>query len=192
MLKMDRKGTFTRLEFTVPARGLIGVRSRLLNATAGQATMHHVFHGYGPFRGRSKSAPPACWSRWRRAGRPSTRSTACATAARSSSTRRRPRVYEGMMVGEHCKDNDLVVNVVREKKATNVRSSTKENFVKLPPPRVVQRRGRARVRRRGRATSRSRQVGPAAQAVPSQGDRPQAQPLLATAAGCQSPQRPRR
>jgi GTP-binding protein len=44
-------------------------------------------------------------------------------------------VYEGMLVGEHCKDNDLVVNCVREKKATNVRSSTKETFVKLPPPR---------------------------------------------------------
>jgi len=57
LLKMDRKGTFTRLEFTVPARGLIGVRSRLLNATQGQATMHHVFHGYGPFRGALDSAP---------------------------------------------------------------------------------------------------------------------------------------
>jgi GTP-binding protein len=45
-------------------------------------------------------------------------------------------VYEGMLVGEHCKDNDLVVNVVREKKATNVRSSTKETFVKMPPPRA--------------------------------------------------------
>ena len=45
-------------------------------------------------------------------------------------------IYEGMVVGENCKDNDLVVNVVREKKATNVRSSTKETFVKLPPPRA--------------------------------------------------------
>jgi GTP-binding protein len=45
-------------------------------------------------------------------------------------------VYEGMVVGEHCKDNDLVVNVVREKKATNIRSSNKETFVKLPPPRT--------------------------------------------------------
>jgi GTP-binding protein len=89
LLKMDKKGSFTRLEFTVPARGLIGVRSRLLNATAGEATMHHVFS-----------------------------------------------VYEGMVVGEHCKDNDLCVNLSREKKATNVRSSTKEAFVKLPPPRV--------------------------------------------------------
>jgi len=57
-LKMDRKGTFTRLEFSVPARGLIGVRSRLLNATAGQATMHHVFQGYGPYRGE-KELPAA-------------------------------------------------------------------------------------------------------------------------------------
>jgi GTP-binding protein len=45
-------------------------------------------------------------------------------------------IYEGMIVGEHCKDNDLVVNLSREKKLTNVRSSTKESFVKLIPPRL--------------------------------------------------------
>jgi GTP-binding protein len=135
LLKMDRKGTFTRLEFTVPARGLIGVRSRLLNATAGEATMHHVFHGYGPFRGAIEE---------RTAGVLVSMAQGQTTFYAMDGLRDRgsffvgegAEVYEGMLVGEHCKDNDLVVNVVREKKATNVRSSTKETFVKLPPPRA--------------------------------------------------------
>ncbi|MBK8096903.1 MAG: translational GTPase TypA [Planctomycetes bacterium] len=135
LLKMDRKGTFTRLEFTVPARGLIGVRSRLLNATQGQATMHHVFHGYGPHRGNIEE---------RTAGVLVSMAQGQTTFYAMDGLRDRGQffvpegfeVYEGMVVGEHCKDNDLVVNVVREKKATNVRSSTKETFVKLPPPRM--------------------------------------------------------
>ncbi|MBM4060208.1 MAG: translational GTPase TypA [Planctomycetes bacterium] len=135
LLKLDRKGTFTRLEFTVPARGLIGVRSRLLNATAGEATMHHVFHGYGPFRGPIEE---------RTAGVLVSMAQGQTTFYALDGLRDRGQffvpegaeVYEGMVVGEHCKDNDLVVNVVREKKATNVRSSTKEMFVKMPPPRT--------------------------------------------------------
>ena len=135
LLKMDKKGSFTRLEFTVPARGLIGVRSRLLNATAGEATMHHVFHGYGPFRGPIEE---------RTAGVLISMAGGSATFYALDGLRDRGQffvpegteVYEGMVVGEHCKDNDLCVNLSREKKATNVRSSTKETFVKMPPPRV--------------------------------------------------------
>jgi GTP-binding protein len=134
LLKMDRKGSFTRLEFTVPARGLIGVRSRLLNATAGQATMHHVFHGYGSYRGPIEE---------RNSGVLISMANGQTTFYSMDGLRDRGsffvgegiEVYEGMLVGEHCKDNDLVVNVVREKKATNIRSSNKETFVKLPPPR---------------------------------------------------------
>ena len=132
---MDRKGSFTRLEFTVPARGLIGVRSRLLNATQGQATMHHVFHGYGPFRGPIEE---------RTSGVLVSMAQGQTTFYALDGLRDRgvffvpegAEVYEGMVVGEHCKDNDLVVNVVREKKATNIRSSNKETFVKMPPPRA--------------------------------------------------------
>jgi len=135
MLKMDRKGTFTRLEFTVPARGLIGVRSRLLNATAGEATMHHVFHGYGPYRGNIED---------RTAGVLVAMAPGQTTFYALDGLRDRgiffvpegTEVYEGMVVGENCKDKDLVVNLSREKKATNVRSSTKETFVKMPPPRI--------------------------------------------------------
>jgi len=135
LLKMEPKGTFTRAEFTVPARGLIGVRTRLLNATGGQATMHHVFHGYGPYRGDIED---------RVAGVLVSMSNGAVTFYSLDNLRDRGQffvpdgetVYEGQIVGEHCKDNDLVVNVVREKAKTNIRSSTKEAFVKLPPPRA--------------------------------------------------------
>lgn len=135
LLKMEPKGTFTRAEFTVPARGLIGVRTRLLNVTGGQATMHHVFHGYGPYRGDIED---------RVAGVLVSMSNGSVTFYSLDNLRDRgsffvpdgETVYEGQVVGEHCKDNDLVVNVVREKAKNNIRSSTKEAFVKLPPPRT--------------------------------------------------------
>ncbi|MEC7584136.1 MAG: translational GTPase TypA [Planctomycetota bacterium] len=134
LVKMDKKGSFTRIEFTVPARGLIGVRSRLLNATQGQATMHHVFKGYGPHRGPIDGRTSGVLI--------SMASGTCTFYAldnlRDRGTFFVPEgtaLYEGMVIGEHCKENDLVVNLGREKKATNIRSSTKEAFVKLPPPR---------------------------------------------------------
>jgi GTP-binding protein len=97
--------------------------------------MHHVFHGYGPFRGAIEE---------RTAGVLVSMAQGQATFYAMDGLRDRgtffipegAEIYEGMLVGEHCKDNDLVVNVVREKKATNIRSSNKETFVKLPPPRA--------------------------------------------------------
>ncbi|MGE0142285.1 MAG: translational GTPase TypA [Planctomycetota bacterium] len=135
MVKMERKGDYQRIEFTVPSRGLIGVRNRILNASGGEATMHHVFLEYGPWRGAIQE---------RAAGVLVSMAVGKATFYSIDSLRDRgtffvhPQtdVYEGMIVGEHCRDNDLVVNLSREKKLTNIRSSTKETFVKLIPPRV--------------------------------------------------------
>ncbi|MCC6781947.1 MAG: translational GTPase TypA [Planctomycetes bacterium] len=135
MVRMDRKGSFQRIEFTIPSRGLIGVRNRILNASGGQATMHHVFQEYGAWRGPIQD---------RAAGvlvsmAPGKSTFYSIDALRDRGTffvHPQTDVYEGMIVGEHCRDNDLVVNLSREKKLTNVRSSTKENFVKLIPPRV--------------------------------------------------------
>ncbi len=134
LLKMDRKGSFTRLEFTVPARGLIGVRSRLLNATGGEAQMHHVFHGYGSYRGAIEERINGVMVSMAQ-GQTTFYAMDGLRDRGSFFVAEGQEVYEGMLVGEHCKDNDLVINAVREKKATNVRSSTKETFVKLPPPR---------------------------------------------------------
>ena len=135
ILKIEKKGTFQRIEFTVPTRGLIGVRTRILNASAGEATMHHVFERYEPFRGPISE---------RSAGVLISMAPGKATFYSIDSLRDRgtffvppqTEVYEGMIVGEHCKENDLVVNLSREKKLNNIRSSTKESFVKIPPPRV--------------------------------------------------------
>jgi len=135
MVNMTRKGRFQRIEFTVPARGLIGVRTRLLNASGGQATMHHVFAGYEPWRGPIAE---------RTAGVLVSMTQGMSTFYALDSLRDRGQffvnpqteIFEGMIVGENCKEGDLVVNLTREKKLTNVRSSTKETFVKLLPPRI--------------------------------------------------------
>ncbi|MEM7201231.1 MAG: translational GTPase TypA [Planctomycetota bacterium] len=132
---ITNRGSFQRIEFTVPARGLIGVRNRVLNASGGEATMHHIFDGYGPHRGEIAR---------RTAGVMVAMATGPATFYALDNLRDRgiffvqpqAEVYEGMIVGEHCKEGDIVVNLSREKKLTNIRSSTKESFVKLPPPRL--------------------------------------------------------
>ncbi len=133
---MDKKGRFQRLEFTVPARGLIGVRNRVLNASSGEATMHHVFHEYGPYRGdiagRSLGVLVSM--------APGKATFYSLDALRDRGTfflHPQTDIYEGMIVGENCREGDLVVNLAREKKLTNIRSSTKESFVKLLPPRVL-------------------------------------------------------
>ena len=136
LTSMARKGSFQRLEFTVPARGLIGVRNRILNATSGQATLHHRFLEYGPHRGPIAGRTAGVMVSM--AGGKATFYSLDALRDRGSFfVPPNTDVYEGMVVGEHCKEGDIVVNLAREKKLTNVRSSTKETFVKLPPPRVL-------------------------------------------------------
>ncbi len=133
-LKLDARADMTHIEFTIPARGLIGLRTRLLNATSGQAIMHHNFYDYQPLRG----AIPA-----RVNGVMVSTETGSATGYALENLQERgilfvaPQepVYEGQVVGEHCRDNDLPVNVCREKKLTNVRASTAEKTVVLKAPR---------------------------------------------------------
>jgi GTP-binding protein len=135
-LKMDARGEITHVEFTIPARGLIGLRTRLLNATSGQAIMHHNFYDYQPVRGAVPSRVNGVMVSTE-SGRTTAyalenlqeRGTLFVGAAES--------VYEGQVVGEHCRDNDLPVNVCREKKLTNVRSSTSEKTIILKPPRQM-------------------------------------------------------
>ncbi len=133
-LKLDARADMTHIEFTIPARGLIGLRTRLLNATSGQAILHHNFYDYQPLRG----AIPA-----RVNGVLVSTETGAATGYALENLQERgllfvaPQepVYEGQVVGEHCRDNDLPVNVCREKKLTNVRASTAEKTVVLKAPR---------------------------------------------------------
>ncbi len=135
-LKLDSRGDTTHVEFTIPARGLIGLRTRLLNATSGQAIMHHNFYDYQPIRGGIGA---------RLNGVLVSTDTGRSTAYALENLQERgtlfvgaaAQVYEGQVVGEHCRDNDLPVNVCREKKLTNIRSATAEKTILLKPPRQM-------------------------------------------------------
>src|SRR5262245_25978751 len=135
-LKLDARAEMTHIEFTIPARGLIGLRTRLLNATSGEAIMHHNFYDYQPVRG----SIPA-----RLNGVMVSTEMGRTTAYALDNLQERgmlfvgagEQVYEGQVTGEHCRDNDLPVNVCREKKLTNIRSATAEKGIILKPPRQL-------------------------------------------------------
>jgi GTP-binding protein len=122
-----------RLVFHVPTRGLIGYQSELLSDTRGTAVLNRLFHNYAPFKGEVQG---------RRTGVMISNGDGESVAyALFNLEERGPlmidpqtRVYEGMIVGEHARDNDLDVNVLKGKKLTNVRASGKDDNVTLTPP----------------------------------------------------------
>jgi GTP-binding protein len=126
----------TQLEFTIPSRGLMGLRSRVLTATTGEAVMHHRFDGYephrGPIEGRTNGVMVAT-----QAGRVTTYAVKQLGDRGVLFVEPDDEVYEGQIVGEHCRDNDIPVNVVKRKGLTNVRSSTKEATVVLKAARKI-------------------------------------------------------
>jgi GTP-binding protein len=136
MVHMNTAESRTQLEFTIPARGLIGLRSRVLTATAGEVIMHHRFDSYGPYRGeidgRANGVMIATQS-----GRVTTYALRQLANRGVMFVEPDDDVYEGQIVGENCKDDDISVNVVRRKSMTNVRSSTKEATVILKAPRRI-------------------------------------------------------
>jgi GTP-binding protein len=123
-----------RLEFTVPARGLLGFRREFLSESRGTGIMSHVFHEYGPWRGdipaRTRGALVA-----KEPG------VTVAFALHNLEDRGilffgpAVPVYEGMIVGEHTRDSDLVVNPCKRKHLTNMRASTSDETIRLTPPR---------------------------------------------------------
>ncbi|MBX6394493.1 MAG: translational GTPase TypA [Alicyclobacillaceae bacterium] len=124
----------TRLEFIVPTRGLIGYRSQFLTETRGHGVMHHRFHEYRPREG-------ALPGRGHGVLIAATSGTATAYGIESVQDRGTmfiepgTEVYEGMIVGEHAREQDLTVNVCKAKHVTNIRSSTKEEGIRLKVPR---------------------------------------------------------
>jgi len=132
--EMSQRGEYSLLRFSIPSRGLIGIRTRLLNATRGTAVIHHRFESYRPVEpevpGRSngvlvsmvggKAMPFALYALQDRSDlfvAPGT------------------EVYEGMIVGENARENDMTVNPCREKKLTNIRAAGSDENVILKPPR---------------------------------------------------------
>ena len=141
-----RRGTMTnlvnhgsgrvRMEFRIPARGLIGFRSQFLTETKGTGIMNHLFAGWEPWHGPIPS---------RETGALVADRTGMATAYALANLQERgvifiepgTTVYEGMMIGENSRDNDLDVNVTKEKKQTNMRASTADEAIRLVPPHIM-------------------------------------------------------
>jgi len=133
MAKMHNHGSGrVRLEFRVPSRGLIGLRSEMLTETRGTIVMNSLFDGYIPYQGEIPQRPTGALI--------ADRQGLTTTYALNGLQERGIlflgagiEVYEGMIIGEHSRDNDLDVNVVREKKMTNMRASTADEAIRLVP-----------------------------------------------------------
>ncbi|GKS12489.1 GTP-binding protein TypA/BipA [Paenibacillus chitinolyticus] len=125
-----------RLEFLIPARGLIGYRTNFLTLTRGYGIMNHAFDSYGPYAGAGVGG--------RHEGVLVSMENGVATTYGLMSIEDRgtlfvtpaTEVYEGMIVGEHTRDNDIVVNICKEKQLNNIRSAGKDDTVKLKVPRI--------------------------------------------------------
>ncbi len=132
LLIMETKGDMQHLEFDIPARGIIGLRNNVLTATAGEAVMAHRFKAYEPWKGTIPG---------RLAGVLVSMEKGQTTAYSIDKLQDRGRffvdpgvdVYEGQIVGEHIRDNDLVVNLVKGKQLTNMRASGSDDNVRIAP-----------------------------------------------------------
>jgi GTP-binding protein len=133
MTKMHNHGSGrVRLEFRVPSRGLIGLRSEMLTETRGTIVMNALFDGYIPYQGEIPQRPTGALIADRQ-GLTTTYSLNGLQERGILFVGAGVEVYEGMIVGEHSRDNDLDVNVVREKKMTNMRASSADEAIRLVP-----------------------------------------------------------
>jgi GTP-binding protein len=136
MTRMDVKGAYAHLEFLIPARGLIGLRSRLMSATQGEAIMHHNFHDYRPVKGDVPRRPNGVMVSL-------VRGQVVAYALDNLQQRGTmfvqpgDAVYEGMIIAENARAEDMVVNPCKEKKLTNIRAAGSDRNILLKPPREL-------------------------------------------------------
>ena len=137
MAQMTNHGTgWVRMDFLCPTRGLIGFRTEFLTETRGSGVLHHVHEGWEPWMGELRTRPNGSLVADR---------TGAATSFALLNLQERgalfiepgAAVYEGMIVGENARADDMDVNPTKEKKLTNIRSSTGEELVRLTPPRVL-------------------------------------------------------
>jgi len=133
MMMMTAKGDRTHLEFNMPSRGIIGLRTNILNITQGEAIMSHRFKAYEPWKGDIPSRLHGVLI-VHESG------TSITFALNKLQDRgfffigSQEDVYQGQVIGEHSRDNDLVVNITKTKKLTNMRASGSDEKVTLPPP----------------------------------------------------------
>jgi GTP-binding protein len=127
---------WVRMEVIVPARGLIGFRTEFLTETRGTGILHHVFERFEPWHGELRTRPTGGLVA-DRAGRTTSFALLNLRARGSLFVGPGVDVYEGMIVGENARSEDLDVNATKEKKLTNIRSSTADELVRLIPPRPL-------------------------------------------------------
>ena len=133
LIHMENRGDRTHLDFDIPARGLMGLRSNLLTASQGEAVVAHRFKGYEPYKGDIES---------RTNGSLVSLETGVAVAYSMDKLQDRGRffvdpgdeIYAGKVVGEHTRERDLNINICKTKKLTNMRASGSDDKVMLPPP----------------------------------------------------------
>jgi GTP-binding protein len=136
MVRIDNRAGHVHLEFTIPARGLIGLRTRMLTATQGQAVMHHNFHEYAPMRGDVPS---------RNNGVMVSNVGGAVNAYALNTLQERGTlfvepsdpIYEGQLAGEHCREDDIVVNPTKTKKLSNMRTTSSDENIILKPARKM-------------------------------------------------------
>jgi GTP-binding protein len=132
LVRMDNRAGHVHLEFTIPARGLIGLRTRMLTATQGTAVMHHNFHEYAAMRGEIPG---------RSNGVMISNGIGAANAFAMNTLQERgvmfvepgDEVYAGQVVAEHCRSEDIVVNPCKAKKLTNMRTTSSDENIILKP-----------------------------------------------------------
>jgi GTP-binding protein len=136
LVRQDNREGLVHLEFTIPARGLIGLRTRMMTATQGQAIMHHNFHEYAPMRGEIGG---------RTNGVMISNVTGKANSFSMNTLQERgvmfvepnQEVYEGMIVAENCRPDDIVVNPTKSKPLTNMRTTSSDENIILKPARKM-------------------------------------------------------
>ncbi len=137
MLKMVNHGSGrVRLEFHVPSRGLIGLRGEMLTDTRGTAIMNSLFHGYIEWQGEIPTRPTGSLVA-DRSGRTTGHAIFNLQERGEMFVAPGTEVYQGMIVGENAREADLNVNIVKEKKLTNMRASTADEAIRLIPPRLL-------------------------------------------------------
>lgn len=127
---------YMRLEFKIPARGLIGYRSEFLTDTKGNGIMNHVFYGHEPYKGDIPGRQRGSLVAWEDGGAV-TYGLYNAQERGSLFISPGARVYEGMVVGENARNEDIVVNVCKKKHVTNMRASGSDEALRLTPPRLL-------------------------------------------------------
>jgi len=136
MVAMAPMGEMVRLEFIVPARGLIGLRGEVLTDTRGTAVMTHTFHEYAPYKGEIPGRKNGVLMAMEH-GETTAYSLDALQPRGTLFIGAGVEVYGGMIIGQHNKDNDLEVNPSKGKKLTNVRASGTDDAIKLTPPRLL-------------------------------------------------------